>query len=118
MGYVGCLVLTAVTFRTGLGPGPALFALAFALSLCIGINQGVLGTYLNELFPTRIRAAAGGVCMNVGRIITAITVIFVGVLVEKLGGYDNAIFVFSAAYLVGLVTLRFARETKGADLPL
>jgi MFS family permease len=118
VGYLGCIILTAVTFRTGLGPGPLLFGLAFVLSLCIGINQGVLGTYLNELFPTRIRAAAGGVCMNVGRIITAITVIFVGVLVKALGGYDTAIFVFSGAYVVGLVTLRFARETKGTDLPV
>ncbi len=117
LGYCGCLVLTAVTFVSGIPVGPMMFSLAFVLSVCIGINQGVLGTYLNELFPTRVRAQATAVCMNGGRLVTAVTVIFVGVLVEVLGGYNNAIVVFSLAYVVGLVTLLFARETKDALLP-
>jgi MFS family permease len=93
-----------------------LFSMAFVLALCIGVNQGVLGTYLAELFPTGIRAAAVGISMNAGRLITAIAVIFMGVLVEQLGGYNNAIFVFSGAYGVGLVTLWFARETKDHEM--
>jgi len=116
IGYTGCIILTALTFLTGLTPGVLLFVLAFLLALCIGINQGVLGTYLAELFPTRVRAASVGISMNAGRLITAITVIFMGLLVEKLGGYNNAIFVFSGAYVVGLITLWFARETKGQEM--
>lgn len=117
LGYVGCIVLTMLTFLTGLGPGVPLFALAFTLSACIGINQGVLGAYIPELFPTLIRGAATGICMNAGRLITTVTVFFVGVLVQTLGGYNNAIFTFAAAYVFGLVTLLFARETKGEELP-
>lgn len=116
LGYVGCIVLTSATFLTVQIPGAVLFSLAFLLALFIGINQGVLGTYLAELFPTRIRAAAVGVSMNVGRIITAITVLFMGVLVELMGGYNNAIVIFSSAYAIGLVTLLFARETRGEEI--
>jgi len=116
-GYIGCITLTACTFLTGLQPGDVLFALTFILSLFIGINQGVLSGYIPELFPTLIRGAATGISMNAGRLLTTVTVFFVGVLVQTLGGYNNAIFVFSGAYVVGLVTLMFARETRGQELP-
>ncbi|MBL0321391.1 MAG: MFS transporter [Candidatus Kapabacteria bacterium] len=116
IGYAGCIILTAATFLTGLTPGAMLFSMAFLLALCIGVNQGVLGTYLAELFPTGIRAAAVGISMNAGRLLTAIAVIFMGVLVEHLGGYNNAIFVFSGAYVVGLITVGFARETKDHEM--
>ncbi|MCX6141421.1 MAG: MFS transporter [Candidatus Kapabacteria bacterium] len=117
LGYLGCIALTAATFLTGLVPGTLLFSLTFTLSLCIGINQGVLSAYIPELFPTLIRGVATGISMNAGRLLTTVTVFFVGVLVQTLGGYNNAIFTFAGAYVVGLITLMFARETKGLELP-
>jgi MFS family permease len=116
-GYVGCFVVTALVFLLNLTPGLSLFALAFLLSVCIGLNQGVLSAYIPELFPTSIRALATGISFNFGRLITVVAVVFMGVLVPLLNGYHNAMFVFSAAYLVGLVTLRWARETGGSPLP-
>ena len=115
--YVGCIGSTILIFHTGQVPGTELFCLTFLLTLFIGINQGVLSGYIPELFPTRLRGSATGISMNAGRLITAGTVFFVGLLVNAFGGYENAISVFAIAYVVGLISLVWARETKGADLP-
>lgn len=117
VGYFACAALSIATFQTGLTPGPMLFGMIFLLTLAIGINQGVLSTYIPELFPTLIRGAATGISMNAGRILTAIGVFFVGVLVHTLGGYHNAIAAFAVAYIVGASALAFARETNGQALP-
>ncbi|MFM8772013.1 MAG: MFS transporter [Candidatus Kapaibacterium sp.] len=115
--YLGCIGMTVLIFQSGQQPGAVLFACTFMLSTFIGINQGVLSTYIPELFPTRLRGSATGVSMNAGRFVTAITVFFVGFLVPTLGGYENAISIFAVAYGVGLVVLMWARETHGAPLP-
>ncbi len=115
--YLGCIGMTVLIFQSGQKPGVVLFACTFLISMFIGINQGVLSAYIPELFPTRLRGSATGVSMNAGRLLTAVTVFFVGLLVTKLGGYENAISVFALAYAVGLVALVWARETTGTALP-
>lgn len=116
-GYVFCFAVSCTMFIPQHHPGPLLFGLVLLLSVGIGLNQGVLSAYIPELFPTMVRGAATGVCFNAGRILTTITVFFVGVLVSVLGGYHNAMFVFAFAYVVGLATITFARETRGTILP-
>lgn len=115
--YLGCMGMTVLIFQSGQQPGVFLFACTFLISMFIGINQGVLSAYIPELFPTRLRGSATGVSMNAGRLLTAVTVFFVGVLVTTLGGYENAISVFALAYAVGLLALVWARETSGTALP-
>ena len=117
VGYAACAALSVATFQTGLVPSPALFAMIFLLTAAIGINQGVLSTYIPELFPTLIRGAATGISMNAGRLLTAVGVFFVGVLVHVLDGYHNAIAAFAIAYVLGAIALTFARETNGQALP-
>lgn len=118
VGYVGCFTMTLLTLQTGLGPSFLLFAGAFSICVFIGLNQGILSGYLPELFPTIVRGAAIGLGMNMGRIITAVGVFFLGVVVDYLGGYHNAITLFAGSYLIGLVTLTRARETRGQELPV
>ena len=65
------------------------------MAFFFGISQGVLATYIPQLFPTVIRAFATGFCYNIGRLFTASVVFFIGALVDFLGGYGNAIFIFS-----------------------
>ena len=117
MGYIGCAVITVVTFVPTLSLD-VVFAMAFILSLFIGLNQGVLVNYVPELFPTLIRAVATGICFNIGRLVTVAAVVSAGFLITWLGGFDHAILVFGIAYIAGLVTLLMARETQGADLPV
>jgi len=116
IGYIGCALITVATFVPTLGLD-AVFALAFVLSMFIGINQGVLVNYVPELFPTLIRGVATGICFNIGRLVTVAAVITAGFLISWLGGFDHAILAFGLAYVVGLVMLVRARETRGLDLP-
>ncbi len=113
-GYVGCLVTTLLIFLPTHDAGFVLYGLVFMLSFFIGSNQGVLVGYVPELFPTLIRGTATGVCFNADRLAGALGV---GVLIELFGGYSHAILAFGASYLVGVVALTVARETRGADLP-
>ncbi len=115
--YLGCIGMTLLIFQTQQQPGSVLFGSTFMISFFIGINQGVLSGYIPELFPTRLRGSATGIAMNAGRLLTAVTVFFVGVLISTLGGYENAISVFGLAYLIGLAALFWARETRGSMLP-
>ncbi|MBD2309671.1 MFS transporter [Chroococcidiopsis sp. FACHB-1243] len=117
VGYIGVFTTSAILFVTIHEITPLLFALAFVLSFFIGFNQGILSAYIPELFPTHVRATATGISFNVGRLLTTIAVFFVGVLIQVLGGYDRGIFTFAFAYLIGLMMLIPARETRGNDLP-
>jgi MFS family permease len=80
------------------------------IAVFFGISQGALNFYIPELFPTAIRSSATGFCFNVGRIFTASVVFFVGWLVQTLGGYGNALFIFSFIFAVGFIVTLFARE--------
>ncbi len=74
------------------------------------ISQGVLNAYIPALFPTSVRSSATGFCFNIGRIFTAAAVFFVGWLVQILGGYGNAITVFSFTLLIGFLFTLGVRE--------
>jgi len=78
--------------------------------LFFGISQGLLSIYIPQLFPVNIRATATGICFNVGRLVTAVAVFFVGALVVVLGGYGNTILTFSIVFVIGFVTLYFTRD--------
>ena len=93
---------------------PALTMLSYVeivlISAFFGISQGVLNAYIPALFPTSVRSSATGFCFNVGRIFTAAAVFFVGWLVQLLGGYGNAITVFSLTLLIGFLFTLGVRE--------
>ena len=80
------------------------------LALFFGISQGLLSIYIPQLFPVNIRATATGICFNVGRLVTAVAVFFVGALVVVLGGYGNTILTFSTVFVIGFVTLYFSKD--------
>jgi len=64
------------------------------------------------MFPPALRSSATGLCFHVGRAFTAAAVWFVGAFVVWFGGYGNAIFAFSAVYVVGLLALLFLNHKK------
>lgn len=77
---------------------------------------GWLPLYLPELFPTRLRATGEGLTFNAGRVLSGIGVLFTGALAAKLGGPAKACAIMSVIYLLGLVIIPFARETRNLDL--
>jgi MFS-type transporter involved in bile tolerance (Atg22 family) len=88
------------------------YAETAALALFFGVSQGALSAYLPALFPAAIRATAKGLCFNLGRLATATAVFFVGTMVVVLGGYGNAVLVFSLTFLLGLLVTWFAKDPK------
>jgi MFS family permease len=103
--FAVCSVLSLVLFKFNSSFHPVIFVEIFILSLFFGISQGVLSVYIPALFPVAVRGTATGFCFNTGRILTALAVLFVGVLVTSLGGYGNALFIFSAVFWVGFIVM-------------
>lgn len=79
---------------------------------------GWLPLYLPELFPTRVRATAQGLAFNFGRILAAIGAWNMGAI---MGFFDKSYARAGAAiamlYVVGMVLIWLAPETKDKPLP-
>lgn len=110
--FLGCIVASGLLFLTNSTFSPIIYAETAFLSLFFGISQGALSSYIPELFPTNIRATATGFCFNIGRFFTATAVFFVGTLVSLLGGFSNALLVFSVTFLVAFTTVYLSRDVK------
>jgi len=79
---------------------------------------GWLPLYLPEIFPTRVRATGQGLSFNFGRIIAAVGTLYMGQLVNMLGGdYGQAMASITLIYILGMILIWFAPETKGKPLP-
>jgi MFS family permease len=79
---------------------------------------GWLPLYLPELFPTRVRTTGQGLSYNFGRILTAVGVLCVGQLMHFFNGsYPHACGTIILIYVLGMVLIWFAPETKGKPLP-
>ena len=104
-----CSVLSFILFKTNDSFSAAIYVEIIILALFFGASQGVLSVYIPNLFPVAIRGTATGFCFNIGRLFTATAVLFVGVLVNTLGGYGNSLFIFSLVFIIGLATTFFAK---------
>ena len=106
--------------------GPVFLGCSLLAGICTASFYGWLPLYLPELFATRVRATGQGFSFNFGRIIAAVGALQVGNLFRDrielfghqfTGGYPFACSAMSAIYLVGLVLIWFAPETRGKELP-
>lgn len=72
--------------------------------------------YFPELFPTRLRGTGVGFCYNTVRYLAAPAPMLLGYL-ATLMSFRTAAVLMSGVYLVGVVALAWAPETKGQPLP-
>jgi MFS family permease len=72
--------------------------------------------YFPELFPTRLRGTGVGFCYNTVRYLAAPAPILLGYLSTVLS-FRTAAVIMSSVYLIGMVALIWAPETKGRPLP-
>jgi len=112
----GSLVMLPVTFLTPRSYNHVLLLLPLLGFFNNGIFSG-FPIYLPELFPTAIRATGAGFCFNAGRVLASAGPFLTGSLVTALGGFGRAASAIALIYLLGLLILPFAPETKGKPLP-
>jgi MFS family permease len=85
--------------------------------LTLGMHAGY-AVYFPELYPARLRGAGGGFCFNFGRVIAALILLATGTLQKEFHWtVQNSAIALSGLYLLGLIILVFAPETKGRALP-
>ena len=112
LSFIVCSVVSFVLFKTNTTFSGIIYIEIAVLALFFGISQGVLSLYIPLLFPTAIRASATGFCFNIGRLFTGAAVLGVGVLETVLGGYSNALFIFSLVFVIGLVAMLVIRDIQ------
>jgi MFS family permease len=88
---------------------------------------GGYAIYFPELFPTRLRSTGTSFCYNVGRLVAAAGPSALGLLTSEVYGRYQSIspalpfryagVTMCAVFLIGLLALPFAPETKGKPLP-
>lgn len=93
------------------------------MGFCQLMIFGGYAIYFPELFPTRLRSTGTSFCYNVGRFVAAIGPFTFGLLTSRVFvGLEHepmryAGVAMSAIFLLGLLALPFAPETKGKPLP-
>jgi MFS family permease len=117
--FAGMAVSIAASFgwafylTNGLVP---FIALLFVLGF-FGGNFTIFTLWLPEQFETRVRATAFAFCTSVGRFIGAGVNFLLGAAVLRMGTLGIPIACTSIAFLLGLLLIPLAPETKGQALP-
>jgi MFS family permease len=113
---LGSVVMLPVTYLA-----PSTYSGVLLLLPILGFfNNGIFSgfpIYLPELYPTALRATGAGFCFNSGRVLASISPFLTGWLVTTMGSFGRAASAMALIYLVGLVVVHFAPETKGQPLP-
>jgi MFS family permease len=112
MCFAGCFLFTFLLFKLNTSFSGVTYIEMILLAFFFGISQGALAVYIPQIFPTAIRASATGFCFNIGRLFTGVVVFFIGALVTILGGYGNAIFIFSFVFVIGFAATFVSKENK------
>ena len=121
---LGSLVTCQVLFRNLNEYGTLLLLMAGIAGFFTAAFYGWLPLYLPELFPTRARATGQGLSYNFGRIFAMFGVLGAGQLTQwfEVAGeeqftYPRVCATISLIYIVGMILICFAPETKGKPLP-
>jgi MFS family permease len=94
------------------------------MGFCQLMLFGGYAIYFPELFPTRLRSTGTSFCYNVGRYVAALGPLTMGQLINTVYGHHGQInawrytgVTMSLFFLIGLLALPFAPETKDKPLP-
>jgi MFS family permease len=77
---------------------------------------GLFGSYLGELYPTRIRTTGAGFCFNVGRGIAAFAPLAMGGIAAA-WGFSSGLVLSGAVFLLGGALMFFLPQTHQGQLP-
>ncbi len=115
LSFLGCLIVVPLTFHftTSYATGLILYPM---LGFCLTSLFGGYAIYFPELYPTRLRATGTGFSYNVARYISVPGPIVFGALAAALD-FRWAATVLSVVFVLGMLIVLVAPETKGKPLP-
>jgi MFS family permease len=113
--HLGAAIIVPVTFLMASTWTQTVVLLTITAFFVAGMHAGY-AIYFPEMFPTRLRATGASFCFNLGRLGSAIMLVVRGLLRSHLAP-RHAVTVMSLFFVLGLVLLWFAPETKGEELP-
>ncbi len=123
IGFSAALVVTAFVYWKMASPQDAYWMMPLMGAVQLGPFAG-FAIYLPELFPSRLRSTGISFCYNLGRFAAAAGSFFSFILTEQVFGsfakplpYRYSAMTMCAIFLIGIVTVFFAPETKGQPLP-
>jgi MFS family permease len=96
---------------------PLFFMMVFLLGVG-GANFAMYTLWIPELYTTECRASAIGFTSSIGRFVGCGMVFLVGAGIARFGTLGTPVALTSIAFLLGLLVLPFAEETRGKPLPI
>jgi MFS family permease len=120
--YLLALGATVLTFGW-LRDAADVYWMSPLLGFCVSSVYGGFAIYFPELYPTRLRSTGTGFCYNVARYITALGPLTLGKLTLLYASLGHvmplrpAAMTLATVYLVGVLILPLAPETRGKPLP-
>jgi MFS family permease len=117
--HVGGVTMGWLAFKVFAGASmPVLLPVLVVFGFFVAGPHGGYAVYFPELFPTRLRGTGAGFCFNAGRILAIPALILANYMVKDWGfGVEGTASLLSLLYLLGLVVLIWAPETRGKELP-
>ena len=122
MAFVFCWLVVSFVFLFLREPWHAYVMLPLLGFATLSVFGGY-SIYFPELYPTRLRASGTGFCYNVGRVLAALVIILKNPIRNAFEGlgfsepFRTVSLVLASIYLLGLVVLIWAPETRGKPLP-
>lgn len=123
LGYTAALVITLFVYWKMNSPTDAYWMMPLMGAAQLSVFAG-FAIYLPELFPSRLRSTGTSFCYNLGRFAAAAGSFFSAALATQVfGQYGSplkeryAAMAMCSIFLIGLIVLPFAPETKGQPLP-
>lgn len=113
--HIGAIIVVPITYMLPTEYWHTLVLLPIMGFFVVGMHAGY-AIYFPELFPTRLRATGASFCFNVGRLVSAVLILVRGWLREWLD-LRLAVTAMASLFLVGLLLLLIAPETKDKELP-
>jgi MFS family permease len=122
--FVAAMASTALVFSQ-LDQFHEVFWMIPLMGFCQLALFGGYAIYFPELFPTRLRSTGTSFCYNVGRYVAAAGPFALGLLTSQVfsvaNGYQEGMryagVTMCSIFVLGLLVLPFAPETKGKPLP-
>ena len=115
--HVGAMIVVPIAYLAPTEYWHTLVLLPILAFFVVGMHAGY-AIYFPELFPTRLRATGASFCFNVGRLAAAGMLFVRGWLRYDFNlGLRYSVSLMALLFVVGLLLLLIAPETKDKELP-